>query len=222
MAASLEKISDDEMRPGDGRKRWRTIKKLVVLFNALLNFQIILNSGRNAFTITESNATLELNIPAAADSAAVTFPWQPYLSPTATGPDAGRTIRIRAGCVSDGAQDIPPARLNLEIVVPPNCIDGYFVWIEANVDAGGRMTNLDYNHGVRPAGPVALGTNNAPPPVARALLFIITSTQTAVELSSVQQFRTTPLALVPVVTNQTSTQTERRMIFLPDLPGATF
>lgn len=60
MPGTLEKISDDELAPGDVRKRRGTIKKLAAMYNAWLNPQIIRTSGKDALTLSESNVTLEL------------------------------------------------------------------------------------------------------------------------------------------------------------------
>jgi len=138
-------------------------------------------------------------------------PWQPYHSPLDESP---LDIRIRPGVLWDGSKLWMPARPNLVISVPANCTDGYFAWLDAGLDAQGKITSLDWDHGTTLPGAVDLSDDNSPPPTAYDLLFYVTSNATAVDDFS-HVFRSTPLKLRPEITNQTATQTERRMFFDP-------
>ncbi len=151
-----------------------------------------------------------------------TPPWKPLASPyagTGTPPaDQGLKIRIEPGVVWDGYKLWPPARQNIEISVPANTTDGFFVWLVATISATGTVTALDYDFGTTlPAAIPAPAADGAgtPPTVARDLLFMVTSNATGVDLANAVINRNTPLILMPQITNQTATTVERRMVWLP-------
>ncbi len=204
MPADLEKIADEDIPAADTDVRgwWRAIAPAARVVNALLNFQIVTNSGRNFFSITEGNAVLELNIPVVSTATAVAFPWQPYLSPTATGLNAPFTLRIVPGDVTDGSMVWLPARENIEIVVPPNA--KMYVWLEAGVAVTTRITSVDYGYGLALPDAVNLTDDGVPPPSSRKLLFIISTNATGLEFPPITQVCKTSLSLYPKTITQSA------------------
>lgn len=134
-------------------------------------------------------------------AAAETHPWQPYPAPYigSGAPPAGqgRKIMLRQGFVSDGINLWVPARKNFVFTVPPNCTEGYYVWLVFNLSEDGQIIALDYDSGTDL--PAALSfdpdTDDTLPTVAYDLLLVITSTADSVELASAVSMRRGPLRL---------------------------
>lgn len=153
-------------------------------------------------------------------SSAPTPPWKPLAAPyigSGTAPsDWGLHIMIQPGFVWDGVEIWQPASKSLVISVPPNVTDGFFVYLDATVSAAGIISALDYGYGRTLPSAVTLTSDavGTPPPHAYDLLFEVTSTQKAVELSAAKIYRATPLILMPQITNQ-GNGTERRMAYNP-------
>ena len=201
---ALEKISESELEPGDVRRRWRTIRKIGLVANALFNFQIVTNSGRNLFTLTESNAVLELDIQGGgtATAAADKTAWQPYLAPyTGTGEKPENwdlNIMVRRGTINEV---LPIGNENVIIPVPPSIEDAFHVWMEHTINSGGKITGSEYKWGTalpdEPAPPVG-NSAGAPPSKYRVLLFTLQSTETAATLPPIRQYRTEGYSLDPI------------------------
>ena len=105
MADSLQKIGDRELVSGmDVRGIRPLLIKLITLYNALLNFQIRTDTGRNLFTITGGNAVLELNIPASGGTTAVApSPLDVVVAPTKAQPNRVRVyFGTLGGVTPDG------------------------------------------------------------------------------------------------------------------------
>ena len=204
---------------------WKVVAQVVWAVNLLLKMEVRRGTS-DRLHVDKGVIVLEL-VPgggtAATMSAVTLYPWQPYSSPYLgegdPPDDQERRIRIRPCWVYDGSRVWFPARRNIEIIVPPNCSDGYFVWLVADVAADGSITALDYDHGANPPprAPAGNTTTGAPPPKAYFCLFFVTSTATAIDdVSNV--FAWTPLQLEMATYQASLTTKEGRLRWTPTPP----
>lgn len=125
-------------------------------------------------------------LPASAgNTAAAPHVWQPYPSPWLGGGDVpadqGLKLRIRPGDVYGTLGAPPVTNRNVEIAVPPNCTDGYYVWIVATLDAKGNLTDCAYDWGTaRPELSTVLPDSGNLPTETYYTLFFVTSNATAI------------------------------------------
>lgn len=59
MPSGLEPITEEELRPGDARRRLRTIRKLAAMYNAWLNPQVRSDTGKEDVKFSTSNVVIE-------------------------------------------------------------------------------------------------------------------------------------------------------------------
>lgn len=154
------------------------------------------------------NGTLVTPLPtrsAGGSAPAIRTPWQPYPAPYLGGGDApddwGLNFMVRLGAIGQGASKVPAGK-NTVFTAPPNCTDGFYVWIVVSLAANGQMTAFDYDSGVTLPDALIVTPTAAGgyPATVYDLLFMVTSTATSVDYSSVQQIRSTPLNLVAIET----------------------
>ena len=110
MAGTLEKISDQELAPRNLSGFSSLLKRLAAFCNALLNFKIVTNSGRNFFSITEGNAVLELNIAAVVNDVVASPDFTLYDASDSTGTKIGitpGTVNPTCGLTFQGATALP-------------------------------------------------------------------------------------------------------------------
>ena len=174
-------------------------------------------SDKWAFTWDEGGAVIEYVPTSDVEDSSALLPWTPYPSPTATGPNAPFTLRIVPGTVTDGAKLWTAARENIEIIVPANT--KLYVWGEAGIAATARITAFDYNYAAALPAAVALTSDGTPPPLARQLLFIVSSNATGLELPAIAQECNTPLSLYPKTISQTTAGSTVVMDWQPTNPN---
>ena len=75
-----------------------------------------------------------------------------------------------------------PSNRNAEFVVPPDCIDGYFFWLDASVDVEGKISALVINYGSTLPQAVPVTQDGVPPAHAYDLLFYLISDATTVTI----------------------------------------
>lgn len=192
----------------DSRELWKVVAEICALINRLADVRVVWSLVRSKLHWTKGSAILEImgSDGGATVAAAPTLtPWQPYAAPyTGAGDppaDWGLNFMIRVGTIGQGTS-VAPASRNAVFTAPPNCADGFFVWLKISLSPTGQITALDYDSGLTlpDALVVVPSANGAYPAVVYDLLFQLTSTATAVDYTSVQQVRATALNLVAVQT----------------------